>query len=91
MHTKYVSFSLLTIVIFASQGWNCVGADATGLAPGVYTEGADGKFHAVTNVNVAALWPGVWKEDTNGFTAIPQVFDKSAGTICLALPHGRDE
>ena len=24
-------------------------------------------------------------------TAIPQVFDKSAGTICLALPHGRDE
>jgi hypothetical protein len=25
------------------------------------------------------------------FTAIPQVFEKSAGTICLALPHGRDE
>jgi hypothetical protein len=27
----------------------------------------------------------------NYFTAIPRDFEKSAGTICLALPHGRDE
>jgi hypothetical protein len=36
------------------------------IRPGVYTEGSDGHLYAATNVNTTALWPGVWKEDTNG-------------------------
>jgi hypothetical protein len=66
MQTKYSLFIYLTVIACISLLKIRVGADATGLAPGVYKEGADGKFHAVTNVDLQALWPGIWKEDTNG-------------------------
>jgi hypothetical protein len=66
MQATYSLFIYLTVFVCASVVKNCVGADATGLSPGVYKEGADDKFHAVTNIDLQTLWPGVWKEDTNG-------------------------
>lgn len=78
MKIKHGRVLLLTVFVCVSLAQNCAGADGTGLAPGVYMVGTDGKFHAVTNVNVAALWPGVWKEDTNGLRA-QLYFETDAG------------
>jgi hypothetical protein len=46
--------------------------NATGLAPGVYEAGKDGLFHPATNINMVALWPSVWKENTNGLRVLAQ-------------------
>lgn len=78
---------MLAVFASVSLAQNCAGADATGLAPGIYTEGADGKFHAVTNVNVTALWPGVWKEDTNGLR-VELRFETEGGQTALRIGVG---
>ena len=66
MQTKNSNNFLLAVFTCVLSVQTCRGADATGLMPGVYTEGADGKFIAVTNNNISTLWPGVWRENTNG-------------------------
>jgi hypothetical protein len=66
MQTKISRLILLAAIACAFLSQNSFCADGTGLKPGIYTEGADGKFHAITNINIAALWPGTWKDGTNG-------------------------
>lgn len=83
MQTKCSVFICLTVIAYVSLAKYCVGADATGLAPGVYKEGADGKFHAVTNVDLQALWPGVWKEDTNGLRVQLSLITNGSPTLVL--------
>ena len=72
---------LLLALVCALLTINCVGADATGLAPGVYTVGTDGKFHPVTNVDLTALWPGIWKEDTNGLRVQLSIITNGSPTL----------
>lgn len=66
MQSNCSGFVLLAVLIYVSLAKICGGADATGLAPGVYKVSSDGKFNAVTNADLTAVWPGVWNEGTNG-------------------------
>lgn len=58
-----VCSALCICALLAQQGRS---QNLTQIAPGVYRKGNDGKLHPATNVDVAALWPGVWKVSTNG-------------------------
>jgi len=73
----------LAVFVFVSLQQICFGADATGLAPGVYKEGTDGKFHPAENVNVNLLWQGVWKDDTNGLRVQMSLITNGSPTLVL--------
>ena len=87
MNTNIGRFCLLAVIVCVSFTQKCFSADATGLKPGIYTVGADGKFHAITNIDIPALWPGTWKDGTNGLRVELRI-EKEGGQATVKVGVG---
>lgn len=81
MQSRYYILLLLILIAYLPLAQNCTGTDATGLAPGIYKEGTDGKLHAITNVDITSLWKGAWKDDTNGLRTELQLENDGAQVV----------
>jgi len=54
------------MAVLGGKAQNLSSSNTSSLVPGVYKADKHGQLYAVTNVNVEALWPGAWVENTNG-------------------------
>lgn len=67
MNLKIIFAALILLAYFFNRHVQ-VRAGSPGLdsSPGAYELGSDGRPFLVTNADLKVLWPGVWKDDTNG-------------------------